>query len=97
MDDVNGMANVKGMANPKGMDDDVKGMANPKGMDGDVKGMANPKGTADDSANYGMGDGGAATEPCRDGWVYHDGVFAHTIISEVWGGEGGSWAPQAGG
>ncbi|XP_050770742.1 solute carrier family 22 member 6 [Gymnogyps californianus] len=24
----------------------------------------------------------AATEPCRDGWIYHDGVFAHTIVSE---------------
>ncbi|XP_009706761.1 PREDICTED: solute carrier family 22 member 20-like, partial [Cariama cristata] len=25
---------------------------------------------------------GAATEPCRDGWTYHDGVFAHTIVTE---------------
>uniref|UniRef100_A0A8C2SZP8 Uncharacterized protein n=1 Tax=Coturnix japonica TaxID=93934 RepID=A0A8C2SZP8_COTJA len=30
---------------------------------------------------YGVG----ATEPCRDGWIYRDGVFAHTIISEVYG------------
>ncbi|KAM6394743.1 uncharacterized protein O9250_013703 [Rhynochetos jubatus] len=33
-------------------------------------------GTANGLAN------GAATEPCRDGWTYHDGVFAHTIVSE---------------
>uniref|UniRef100_A0A669QWH7 Uncharacterized protein n=1 Tax=Phasianus colchicus TaxID=9054 RepID=A0A669QWH7_PHACC len=33
-------------------------------------------------------NGTAATEPCRDGWVYRDGVFAHTIISEVWRGRG---------
>uniref|UniRef100_A0A8V0X6U5 Major facilitator superfamily (MFS) profile domain-containing protein n=1 Tax=Gallus gallus TaxID=9031 RepID=A0A8V0X6U5_CHICK len=25
---------------------------------------------------------GGGYGPCRDGWVYHDGVFAHTIISE---------------
>ncbi|NXK00743.1 S226B protein, partial [Corythaixoides concolor] len=25
---------------------------------------------------------GAATEPCRDGWTYGDGVFAHTIVTE---------------
>ncbi|KAM6188577.1 LOW QUALITY PROTEIN: solute carrier family 22 member 6-like [Sarcoramphus papa] len=25
---------------------------------------------------------GAATEPCRDGWTYRDGAFAHTIVSE---------------
>ncbi|NXW25267.1 S226B protein, partial [Circaetus pectoralis] len=36
----------------------------------EVNGTAN--GTAD----------GAATEPCRDGWTYHDGVFAHTIVTE---------------
>ncbi|KAM6364530.1 solute carrier family 22 member 6 [Pluvialis apricaria] len=25
---------------------------------------------------------GAATEPCHDGWTYHDGIFAHTIVTE---------------
>uniref|UniRef100_A0A672V5H4 Major facilitator superfamily (MFS) profile domain-containing protein n=1 Tax=Strigops habroptila TaxID=2489341 RepID=A0A672V5H4_STRHB len=24
----------------------------------------------------------AATEPCRDGWTYRDGAFAHTIVTE---------------
>ncbi|KAF1421202.1 Solute carrier family 22 member 6-B, partial [Spheniscus magellanicus] len=33
-------------------------------------------GTVNGTAN------GAATEPCRDGWTYHDGVFAHTIVTE---------------
>uniref|UniRef100_A0A663F0S6 Major facilitator superfamily (MFS) profile domain-containing protein n=1 Tax=Aquila chrysaetos chrysaetos TaxID=223781 RepID=A0A663F0S6_AQUCH len=33
-------------------------------------------GTANGTAN------GAATEPCRDGWTYRDGVFAHTIVTE---------------
>lgn len=37
---------------------------------------------------------GAATEPCHDGWTYRDGVFAHTIISEV---RGGRWALGCGG
>lgn len=37
---------------------------------------------------------GAATEPCHDGWTYRDGVFAHTIISEV---RGGRWALGGGG
>ncbi|XP_054664242.1 solute carrier family 22 member 6-like isoform X1 [Grus americana] len=32
--------------------------------------------TVNDTAN------GAATEPCHDGWTYHDGVFAHTIVTE---------------
>ncbi|KAM6106673.1 solute carrier family 22 member 6 [Phoenicopterus ruber ruber] len=36
----------------------------------EVNGTAN--GTAD----------GAATEPCRDGWTYGDGVFARTIVTE---------------
>lgn len=36
-------------------------------------------GTGNQTAN------GAATEPCRDGWTYRDGVFAHTIVSEVRG------------
>ncbi|XP_010568978.1 PREDICTED: solute carrier family 22 member 20 [Haliaeetus leucocephalus] len=33
-------------------------------------------GTVNGTAN------GAATEPCRDGWTYRDGVFAHTIVTE---------------
>ncbi|NXF40836.1 S22A6 protein, partial [Nyctibius bracteatus] len=33
-------------------------------------------GTANGTANE------AATEPCRDGWTYQDGVFAHTIVTE---------------
>ncbi|XP_019326111.1 PREDICTED: solute carrier family 22 member 6 [Aptenodytes forsteri] len=33
-------------------------------------------GTVNGTAN------GAATEPCHDGWTYHDGVFAHTIVTE---------------
>ncbi|NXS73894.1 S226B protein, partial [Pandion haliaetus] len=33
-------------------------------------------GTVNGTAN------GAATEPCHDGWTYHDSVFAHTIVTE---------------
>ncbi|NXT57162.1 S226B protein, partial [Pluvianellus socialis] len=39
---------------------------------------------ANGTAN-GMANGtatGAATEPCHDGWTYHDGIFAHTIVTE---------------
>lgn len=45
-------------------------------------------GTANGTAN------GAATEPCHDGWTYRDGVFAHTIITEV---RGGRWPLGGGG
>lgn len=43
-------------------------------------------GTVNGTAN------GAATEPCRDGWTYRDGVFAHTIVTEVRGAPQPPWA-----